>query len=240
MSKHTLELYELVSDPYFKLFDFDYKFYTDNKELKEEFEKLFIETYMFHEIGYETVVRFKHYLKSKLNNCATYYTKLYETELRSKEIDFMLNKDYVETMVKSSEYNNLKESNSSNQQTISNNTDETGSSSDNVNSNHKESSLSNGLASVSLEDHYLTGVAEDNNETENNYNSNTKSDGSIIDKGNIKYKEDNKHDETYELIGKGNIGVTSSADLLRQWREILIDINQMIINDLSVLFLKVY
>ena len=46
----------------------------------------------------ETVGRFQHRLKTKLNKIMPYYKQLYETELRSKDIDFMLNKDLIETL----------------------------------------------------------------------------------------------------------------------------------------------
>ena len=55
---------------------------------------------MFREIGFETVERFKRSLLGKLNKIMPYYTQLYQTELRSKDIDFMLNKDLEEVYQK--------------------------------------------------------------------------------------------------------------------------------------------
>ena len=65
MAKYTIELYQMIRDKDFKLFDFDYDFYEE--EAKAKFEEKFIDTYMFHEIGFETVLRFKHNLKARLN-----------------------------------------------------------------------------------------------------------------------------------------------------------------------------
>ena len=110
MATYTIELYSILKDKNFELFDFEYDFY--NEEHKKEFEEKFINRYMFDEIGFETVSRFKHFLKEKLNRIAPYYNQLYQTELRCLEgdIDFMLNKDLHETI-------NVKDKNTSKSKT---------------------------------------------------------------------------------------------------------------------------
>ena len=42
------------------------------------------------------------------------------------------------------------------------------------------------------------------------------------------------------LVSKGNIGITSSAELLKGWRDILIDINKLMIEDMHDMFLYIY
>ena len=336
MSKHTLEIYELLQDKYFKLFDFEYNFYTDDEEVRAKFEQRFIDTYMFHEIGFETVVRFKHYLRTKLNNLAPYYTKLYATELASKDISFMLNKDLKETFIRtvegqenvtenstSTDTSNMSGSQTSDDTTTSktsqistqgetftldstntgNSSDEsTGSTHDStINSvtdeigqndtttnNYKESSIANGLAKVGLDVNYLTGINQtDNNLTSNidrttdttntytseNTNVVTRENTNTIsnsEERNIELENTNESEtsvngnktseekrtsnsekdvtsdkienmtETTELISQGNIGITSSAQLLKEWRSVLIDIDMMIISECESLFLKLY
>ena len=181
LATYTIDIYTLLKNPNFKLFDFNYSFY--DEQHKEEFEEKFINYYMFNEIGFETVKRFKHYLKEKLNRIAPYYEQLYKTELRCLEgdIDFMLNKDLHETI-------NVKDKNKSKSKT-------------NATSNtlNKESYLDNGNASLDLTEGNLTGVnSSDGNGT-------TESDMS------------GENEQLTELISKGNIGVTSSAELLKQW-----------------------
>ena len=83
--RYSIELREFVEDPLFVLFDFDYPFYSDDLTMKEEFENRFIEHYYFHEIGFETVARFKHYLRSRLRDVMPYYSQLYESELKAKD-----------------------------------------------------------------------------------------------------------------------------------------------------------
>ena len=100
MARYTIDVYTLLKDNNFKVFNFDYDFYTDDPNIKQAFETKFIDRYMFNEIGFETVSRFKHYLKERLNSIAPYYKQLYETELKSKDIQFLLNKDLKETFIR--------------------------------------------------------------------------------------------------------------------------------------------
>ena len=204
MATYTIDLYSILKDKNFELFDFEYDFY--NEEHKKEFEEKFINRYMFDEIGFETVSRFKHFLKEKLNRIAPYYNQLYQTELRCLEgdIDFMLNKDLHETI-------NVKDKNSSKSKT--NATSKT---------LNKESYLDNGNASLDLTEGNLTGV-----------NSN---DGNGITESDMS----GENEQLTELISKGNIGVTSSAELLKQWRQVLINIDEMIIEECRDLFMMIY
>ena len=204
LATYTIDIYTLLKNPNFKLFDFNYSFY--DEQHKEEFEEKFINYYMFNEIGFETVKRFKHYLKEKLNRIAPYYEQLYKTELRCLEgdIDFMLNKDLHETI-------NVKDKNKSKSKT-------------NATSNtlNKESYLDNGNASLDLTEGNLTGV--------------NSSDGN----GTTESDMTGENEQLTELISKGNIGVTSSAELLKQWRQVLINIDEMIIEECRDLFMMVY
>ena len=208
MADYTIELYDIVKQGY-KLFNFEYDFYDEN--LKENFEKKFIDTYMFHEIGCETVQRFRHNLKARLNLIMPYYKKLYETELASKEINFLLNKDLKETFIRDIEGTDT-----------SNNVSTTNANSDSLS---KESYLDNGNADLSLTDG-LTGIS--NNVSQGTSTSNSDSTGS------------NKSTEKTELISQGNIGITSSAELLQKWRDTIINIDKMIIDECSDLFMQIF
>ena len=203
MARYTIDLYTLLQDDNFKLFDFDYEFYSD--EAKEDFEQKFINRYMFDEIGFETVMRFKHYLKEKLNRIAPYYKQLYETELRcmKDDIDFMLNKDLREKET-------IKGTNSSNSKTNATS-----------NSTSKESSLENGNATLDLNDS-ITNISN--------------SIGSGITNNDVT----GENDQIRELLSQGNIGITSSAELLKQWRQVLINIDEMIIEECRDLFMMIY
>ena len=87
---------------------------------------------------------------------------------------------------------------------------------------NKESYLDNGNASLDLTEGNLTGV--------------NSSDGNGITESDMS----GENEQLTELISKGNIGVTSSAELLKQWRQVLINIDEMIIEECRDLFMLIY
>lgn len=213
MAKYTIELRTIYEDTNFKLFDFDYDLYDNN--VKSLFEKKFFEYFYFDEIGQPTIQRFKHMLKSKLHMIMPYYKQLYETELRCKEIDFMLNKDLTETFIREIE-NNSNGNTSINSSGSNNNTNLS------LHSDTPQSKLT-----LEIEKYMSSGDKDTSNSTYNDSNTST---NNIINNGI----------EKTELTSKGNIGVTSSAELLQKWRNVLINIDELIFNDMQDLFMQVY
>lgn len=220
MYNYTLELRELLDDELFEVFSFDYDFYTDDAKIKDTFEQKFINHYYYHEIGFETVVRWKRNLKSRLDMKAPYYRQLYETELKSKGLEFMVNKDLREEFVRT--VDNTKEedlSSSSN-----------GTSTGKAVNDSKVSNIDSGVSSVSLASGSLTGVSNDTGSTTSTSKANSDS--------NRTAEERTKEKTTF--TSKGNIGSTSTAELLNKWREVLINIDEMIIEDCKDLFMLIY
>lgn len=210
MSSYTLELRHIHQT--FKVFNFDYDFYTDSDIIKSKFEQKFIDEYYFHEIGQETVARFQHRLRTRLNKIMPYYKQLYNTELAAKDINFLLNKDLTETF----ERVVTGESSSINDLTVL----------DQGETNNKESNIENGNASLELENGSLTNVSKTS--LNNNTNSNNTS------------RDNTNQNEITTLKSQGNIGITSSAELLEKWRSVIINIDQMIIDACDDLFMQVY
>lgn len=207
MSKYTLELRYLYKDGKYDLFSFPYNLY-DN-DLKPWFEEKFFQHFMFCEIGFDSVAMFKQRLMSKLNDIYPYYKQLYETEIASKDIDFLLNKDLKESYTRE-----LSSNSNSNQET-------------NVTSN----SLSTAgqltpslIANSDKIDKFMDTAQKDNG------SSNSTSSGESS--GNSK--------EEYTLTSQGNIGITSSAELLDKWRQVLINIDLMIFDECNDLFMQIF
>lgn len=189
-SRVTIELRNI---PYEQLWDFDYNFYDDDH--RQEFQKLFYDFFAYSEIGFETLGRFKHRLKLRLNLKNREWKQLYETELACKDIQFMLNKDLKETFIR--------------ENTSTNETSGT--------SEDRSSDLNNGVSDVNL----VTNVTSTSgNKNESNYTG--------------------KDTEKTELISQGNIGITSSAQLLKEWRSILINLDEMILNNCKDLFITYF
>lgn len=212
MTRYTLELRTIYEDPNFKLFDFDYEFY-DNT-LKSNFERKFFEHYYFDEIGFPTIQKFKHMLKAKLNLIMPYYKQLYNIEVQSINVDFLLQKDLKETFVRE----------------IENSSNMNGNISSNGNNNSENININSDTPQSKIDDieKYMSNASKDKAITSYNDSNISSTDTSS-----------NGYEKT-EFTSKGNIGVTSMATLVEKWREILINIDEMILNDLQDLFMQVY
>ena len=98
--------------------------------------------------------------------------------------------------------------------------------SDQGETNNKESNIENGNASLELDNGSLTNVSKTT--LSNNTNSNNTT------------KDNTNQNEKTILKSQGNIGITSSAELLEKWRSVIINIDQMIIDACDDLFMQVY
>ena len=217
MSKYTIELREIENCICY-LFPKGFPFYTDSEELRLNFIQKFYDEYMFREIGFETVERFKRSLLGKLNKIMPYYTQLYHTELESKNINFLLNKDLIETFERevsgTSEVNSNSTSNSAGTSTANSNDimyDTPNSRIDDITKYPTQGSQGENTAATN------SNATSINNQT-----------------------GENTQSEKTSLISKGNIGITSSAQLLKEWREVIINIDELILNDLEDLFMLLF
>lgn len=102
MNRYTLTIQDLIENDV-NIFDFEYPYYLEGQP-KKDFEQLFIDHFMFSEIGHETVSRFKHQLKVKLNLIMPYYNKIFESGL--VELRLLDNYDVTETYTRNTEGTN--------------------------------------------------------------------------------------------------------------------------------------
>ena len=207
MASYTLSLYSLENAKTFKLFT-DYDFYLE--ENKKNFEKKFFDKYFDREIYCKNPYVFRRALLGKLNLIMPYYKQLYQTELESQNINFLLNKDLKEEFIRDIE-NNVEGSATSTGTTTGEST--------NIFSDTPEGQVSN------IEKFMSNGTinkANDSTETNNVSNSTGKT------------------TEKTSFLSQGNIGVTSSAELLEKWRSVIINIDDLILNELEGLFLDIY
>lgn len=193
MGKYTLTIQEILSNNV-NIFDFDYSFY--NESYKKGFEKKFLDRFLFDEIGAETVARFKHNLRTMLNEIMPYYTHLYETTIY--DYNPTLNYDLQEVIIRD----------------VSNEQEEEGTITD----------------------------SNKNYDTPINFNGNYKNSPS-----NINDNENTNNTTRRGLISevhkrntKGNIGVMTTQDLIMKERDIIINIDKLILEELNILFMGVY
>lgn len=252
MSKYTVELRQIINRT--NIFDFNYKFVDDNT--KKLLEKMFIDHYYFKEIGFETISRFKHYLKNVFNEKLEYYEMLIITS--KIDYDILNNYDLKENYTKNTVVNNTtnytsnNNINSENKSVTKNNTSNT-STNTLENSNNEINKFSDTPQSnILLDDNYITNVTKNDktsnelnnfSSTENNSSEttdNTKNTNSTTSKN----LSDGSQNENYELTRKGNIGVMTPTDMLEKHieykKKVTNIINKFFENECNCLFMQIY
>ena len=241
MSRYTIELREIENCICY-LFPKGFPFYTDSEEMRLNFIQKFYDEYMFREIGFETVERFKRSLLGKLNKIMPYYTQLYHTELESKNINFLLNKDLIETFERevsgSSEVNSNSTTNATNN--VTNNATVDGSETSTSNSNDMMYDTPNSRIDDLTKYPTQGSQGNNNHSTSSNTETNSTSSGNSNSTSTNNQTGENTQTEKTSLVSKGNIGVTSSAQLLKECREVIINIDELILNDLEDLFMLLF
>ena len=226
MSNYTIELRFLENPPMTKLFDFSYEYYMKGlvseevyNQKKKEFENKFLEFYYFDEIGYKTPDRFKQRLKNYLDMGFKKWQERYNTELevQKQNINFLLNKDLTEERV--TEGNATGNSSTTSSSTSNNNSSANNKNVVNDTPDTRFTSTENFATSITNDETTTNSSNTGSEETTNTSNQNS----------NVNEK----------FTSKGNIGVTSSAELLEKWREVIIDIDNEIIEGAEKFFMQI-
>lgn len=254
MANYTMEIRQMIDEPLIGLFTFSYDFYTNDKESKKEFERLFIEHYYFREIGFETPERFKMKLKGRLDLIMPYYRQLAMTEWeRVKTVEQMMtSKNLKETTTHEQKIIGQSSSNgtSSNNDTQSGTNGTTSTSSQSTtqtdNQTSKTSTLNDGVSQASLNEGYLTGVSQTQNNSTNELSVNNTSSENITSSLNSSSSHETNGNneqtltETNIFESKGDVGIQTPAYAITEWRKVIININRLIIDECNDLFMKIY
>ena len=226
MSKFTIELRFLETPPIYKVFDFDYDYYMKGlvsdevyQQKKKEFENKFIDFYYFDEIGYKTPDRFKQRLKNYLDMGFKKWQERYKTELEveRQNINFLLNKDLIEE--RTTEGNATGTATSTSTSTSNTNNNSSNKNTVNDTPDTRFTTTENFATSITTDETISNSTNTGSGETTNTSNQNS----------NLNER----------FISKGNIGVTSSAELLEKWREVIIDIDNEIIEGAEKYFMQI-
>lgn len=175
------------------------------------FEEKFIKRFYFREIGVETIERFLINLETTLNEIMPYYKHLYLTT--TYKYDPILNYDVTETITR-----------------------EIVGASESDNSINQSSSQNEGVRN------YDTPIikVKDPNNYKKSPSFITDSEGNNLLKANSNKRENNKSNEINNRTTRGNIGVMTTQDLIKKEREIIINIDKLILDDLEILFMQVF
>ena len=223
MSNYTIELRFLENPPISKLFNFEYDYYMKGlvsdevyNQKKKEFENKFLDFYYFDEIGYKAPDRFKQRLKNYLDMGFKVWNERYKTELEveKQKINFLLNKDLIEERVT--------EGNA----TGNSSTTSTSTSNSNTAANNKNTVNDTPDTRFTSTENFATSITNDESTT----NSSNTGSGETTNTSNQNSNVNEK------FTSKGNIGVTSSAELLEKRRDVIIDIDNEIIQGAEKFF----
>ena len=243
-----------------KIFDFDYEIFDVN--YRKILETKILRHYFLYEIGLETYELWKFQLENKFNEIMPYYNQLYITQLN--KFDYFNNTNLTTTSnrkIKENDINDSTEngtnntSNTENSKSVQNNSGSSTSKSNGTN----ESSTKRGYSDTpqgymtNVEDaNYLTNFTSENGDTTSNVTANdnfsNNSDITNNKNSNILNSTNNKKinisdkssDDNYIENLKGNNGSKSYSELLMEYRNTLINIDMMIIDELADFFMGVW
>lgn len=207
---------------------------------REELNKKILDYYKYREIGFETVGRFLDELEISLNEIMPYYNQLFFSA--DQDYNIIYNVDYKRTIDRDLSGNTTS---SSTGKTTSNSNDSNTTSTTtnlynkNVESDTPQSQL--GITNKQIDSvDYANKVTWNKDTTEQSGTSTgtatTTADSTARGSGT------NKEIESTLETTKGNFGVVSAQDLIKKYRELIINIEQMIINDprITELFMLIY
>ena len=233
MGNYTLEIGQIIKHGGV-IFDFDYPFYDESH--RKEFERKFLLHFRYNEIGQETLQRFKYMLQDTLTMNHEKYLHFYKTKMKSQELQWWNNKDYHTEY--SRELNKVDNSNN-----ISNSSSSNSDSYENEGHNNTSSTsrfLDTPQGNVdNVDDGYATNVTKDN--SNDNVTSLGVSSGTATNNSTSTNNRNGRDTETIITNEYGNIGTTSSGDLVKSWLEdAYINVDLLIMNDCEELFMQVY
>lgn len=199
---------------------------------RERLQKKIEDHYRFRQIGFETVGRFKHYLKTRMCEIMPYYVQVYEFDAKFRNIEDPLESyNLVETFQQETNGSGRITGTNSSENTGTSTTDTSGST-DNLT---KFSDTPQGRVE-SLNDGYLTNatqVSGSDSGTSSNETTGTSS-------GSSEQSSEDSGSTSHTLTRKGNIGVQPLGGEVLNIRSAFINIDMQIIEELKDLFLQVY
>lgn len=211
---------EIIRKSRSKIFDFSYPIFDEN--YRSVLETKILKHFYIREIGAETVGLWKLWLNARMNEIMPYYNKMYESEML--EFNPLYDTDITIDHVKKNDGSS--ENNTSGSQTGKTN----GTSSDN-DWNYYSDTPQGGVEG--LENlNYLTNATHvtNDNETENEFESETSG------------KNENEYEDNEQYLEhiKGKQAGISFSKMIKEYRDILINIDLMIIRELNDLFMNIW
>ena len=210
MAKYTITIKTLIDNN----FDFqlnEYPIFDEN--YRETLNKNILYHYYENEIGFETAPLFRFYLKQKLNEIMGYYNELYKAQ-KTVLNNLLNNVNITETFNRDTSSNTTSQSNSVNNGT------------NNSKNLFLDTPQGNEYKGEMEDTNYATNVTFNKNNINNTINDTSNVNGTGL--------------ENYVKTIIGNNGGKYNIDILNDVKNKLMNIDLMIINDLSDLFMQIF
>lgn len=211
---------------------------------REELNTKIINYYKYREIGFETFGRFIDELRTALHEIMPKYNQLFYS--LDQEFNVVYNVDYEKTIIRNLEGENARNE-TSNTSTSTTSTDSSTANSI-VNSYDKSVRSETPQNQLSISNRNIDNVnyADEANWSKNSTDNFTDTSGNASSNGSGQTSSNgtstnNENENTVERT-KGNYGVVSAQDLILKYRETIINVEQLIINDprIAELFMMIY
>lgn len=240
-AKYTEVLYNLLQDDRCKNLIENamskyplYKQKTQNSNIpiyipkREELNKKILDYYKYREIAFETVGRFIDELEIALKEIMPFYNQVFYSI--DQDYNILYNADYTKNIERTRNDNDNNEITSNSSDNTTNNNDNY---SKNVNSDTPQNSLNisaNNIDSIEHASNVDWNKQINNNTINSNNETNSSSNGSHSENEGI----------TEHL--QGNYGMTTTQSLIKQYRELILNVEQEIIHDdrIKELFMLIY
>lgn len=228
-----------------KIFNFNYPIWSE--DYRKILEKKILMHYFNKEIGLETVGLWKLYLEERLNLIMPYYNEMYLTT--SNKYEWLVDVDVTETYEGNKNISGNVKDNSNGEITDKGKDTTTSSLNETTTGDNTKTlkSLKSDLPQANFQGlDYGTELQEDN-ATDSKEDTHNATSNSTIDKNNTTNSVTNSTTESesqtndiFTRINKGLNGSRSKTQLNVEYRQSLINIDKMIIDELKDLFMMIY
>ena len=243
-----------------EIFYFDYPYYGDASD-KLHLEEHILETYYTRDINCDSVMRWAMFLKDRMNDIMPKYKALYDAqmELLASSIldpyhiketkDFTSNKNTIKTN-ESSTVGTSKSDSVSDSNSLSNTegTDNTVTKDVNKTSNTPQAMASAVESGEEIPLSYLSTMATDKNTSDNEYSTansssdNSKTTSNVANDSTYQSSDSGLENKTDQMIReiKGNLSKMNNAQLVKDYQDVILNIEKMITDELNDLFYLMY
>ena len=222
---------EIIEAAIPKIFNFNYPI---DENRKEGLEKKILRYYYLREIGAETYGVWKLLLENKMQTIMPYYNKLYESA--ELQFDPLENTDY--TVTRNGNYGSEGSESATYSETRSGNNNRTDKNDNNSEGWNLYSDTPQGAIGNLNDETYLTNATKLVNENHASGTSGINYEDSIRSTNDISRL--GKNDEKITTVYKGKQNGENYSVLLKQYRDTILNIDKMVIDELADLFMNLW